>query len=271
MASNTNKVLFVALPCYNEQDDIESLVDRWLALDGKLANKGYCLVVNCIDDKSTDNTNAVIRNLQQNNPSKVVLVEHEVNKGLGGALTTAFTNFAQECKNGDLLVIMDGDDTHDPVYSLDMLPLIESGCDCVIASRYCDGSQTQGVSPIRLLMSDGARVFYSLVLRVKGVKDYTCGYRMYTYPLVSESLKTYGSDLVERKTFACMMEVLYKMSLLGASFGEVPFHLRYDRKQGDSKMRVLKTALDSVGTALSLRWSLRKRRRAKSDALLAAQ
>ena len=259
MTSSKSRQLFVALPCYNEQDDIASLVRRWLALSEELLTKGYALHVNCIDDKSTDNTNAVIRALELDNPNTVTLVEHEVNKGLGGALSTAFNLFEQECANGDLLVIMDGDDTHDPVYSLSMLPFIDEGYDCVIASRYCKGSQTQGVSPIRLLMSDGARIFYTLVLRVKGVRDYTCGYRMYTYSLVSNSLRVYGTDLIERKTFACMMEILYKMSLLGARFGEVPFHLRYDRKRGDSKMHVIKTALDSIGTAVSLRWSLRKR------------
>ena len=255
MSDSNSKTLVAALPCYNEQDDIESLVNRWLGIKEHLRAEGYKLRVHCIDDKSTDNTNAVIRSLSEVHPDCVFLEEHEVNKGLGGALMTGFNLFVRQCSEGDLLVIMDGDDTHDPAYVLDMLPLVSSGADCVIASRYRDGSETHGVSPIRLFMSSEARVFYTLILGIKGVRDYTCGYRMYTYRLVRDALDTYGAELVERRTFACMMEVLYKMSRLGVTFAEVPFKLRYDRKQGDSKMRVVKTAADSIGTAISLRLS----------------
>ena len=57
------------------------------------------------------------------------------------------------------------------------------------------------------------------------------------------------------KTFSCMLEVLYKLYLNGATFDEVPFSLRYDNKQGASKMRVFKTIYDSFKTAFRLRCS----------------
>ena len=50
-----------------------------------------------------------------------------------------------------------------------------------------------------------------------------------------------------------MMELLYKLSLCGAKFEEVPFELRYDHKAGESKMRILKTIRESLITAASLR------------------
>lgn len=246
-------VVYAMLPCYNEQDDIESLVNRWVGIQSQLEIQGFDLRVYCIDDKSTDGTNRVIRSLCDKHPGVVHLIEHDVNKGLGGALMTAFTTFDAIGSDGDLLVLMDGDDTHDPIYSVGMIPVIRNGADCVIASRYCKSSETKGVAPHRQFMSLGARFFYTIILGVKNVKDYTCGYRMYTHDLVHKALCAYGTDLVERRTFACMMEALYKMSLLGARFAEVPFELRYDRKQGSSKMRVIKTAVDSIGTAVSLR------------------
>jgi len=63
----------------------------------------------------------------------------------------------------------------------------------------------------------------------------------------------YGGKFVERSSFACMMEVLYKLSLIGVKFSEIPFDLHYDHKQGESKMRILKTVRNSIGTASSLR------------------
>ena len=102
-------------------------------------------------------------------------------------------------------------------------------------------------------MSWGARVFYTMMLGVKNVKDYTCGYRAYTYSIIHKALAVYKDKLVERRSFACMMEVLYKFSLVGAKFDEIPFELRYDHKQGESKMRIVKTVKESMQTAVSLR------------------
>ena len=255
-----NKI-FAMLPCYNEQEDIEALVEKWVKIKDEWESKGYELFIYCIDDKSTDNTNAVIRSLVEKYPNVVNLIEHEVNKGLGGAIFTAFTFFNNNGHNGDFLIIMDGDNTHDPIYSLTMPQKIKGDKFCVIASRYCNDSQTKGVSGIRLFMSWGARFFYTITLSVPNVKDYTCGYRLYTYSAISSAIEYYGNSFIERRTFACMMEALYKLSLIGVEFDEVPFELRYDNKQGASKMSIVKTIVDSVGTAISLRMkksSLRK-------------
>lgn len=247
------KKIFVMLPCYNEQEDIGFLVEKWVEIKEEWENKGYSLSVYCIDDKSTDNTNAIIRGMAEKYPNLVNLIEHDVNKGLGGAIYTAFTFFNNHASDDDFLIIMDGDNTHDPIYSLTMPQKIVDEKFCVIASRYCKNSQTKGVSGIRLFMSWGARFFYTMTLHIPKVKDYTCGYRLYTYPAICDAIEYYGESFVERHTFACMMEVLYKLSLIGVKFDEVPFELRYDNKQGDSKMRIVKTVIDSVGTALSLR------------------
>ena len=89
---------------------------------------------------------------------------------------------------------------------------------------------------------------------MKNVRDYTCGYRVYKYEIIDKAFSEYGDAFVEKKTFACMMEVLYKLYKLGAVFDEVPFVLRYDNKEGESKMRIMKTIKDSLITALSLRF-----------------
>lgn len=250
--------LFAMLPCYNEEKDISPLVHKWIDIQDTLAEKGYALSVYCVNDCSTDSTKSVIEGLTAEFPDTVRLIDHEVNKGLGGVLMTAFRFFLDNGTQGDLCVLMDGDNTHDPVYTLSMLPKIDAGADCVIASRYCTESETKGVSPIRLFMSWGAKQYYSLLLGVKNVRDYTCGYRAYTYDILQRAYEKYGDQLVERRTFACMMEVLYKLSLTGAQFAEVPFELRYDHKEGESKMRIFRTAKDSLATAFSLRIHTKK-------------
>lgn len=246
------KNIFVCLPCYNEQDNIGILVDEWETITDQIKNLGFHTNIVLIDDKSKDNTLSVMK-ASKEKYHNITILQHEVNQNLGGGVKTSFDYFLKNGEKDDVCFLMDGDNTHDPRYSLPMLERLNEGFDCVIASRYCDASKVVGVPKLRLFLSDGARFFYTFVLRVKNVRDYTCGYRAYTYDIISKAAQTYGDRFVEMKTFACMMEVLYKLSLCGAKFSEVGFELRYDNKQGKSKMRIIKTVKDSICTALRLR------------------
>ncbi len=247
------KKLFVVLPCYNEEKDIANLVDKWIDIDKEVEKLGYDLKVYCINDCSRDNTLSVINRLVEKYPQKVSLINHEINKGLGGVLSTGFNMFFKKGEKGDLCVVMDGDNTHDPIYTLSMFNKVDKGSDCVIASRYCNTSEVKGVPVMRLFMSWGAKAYYTMMLNIKNVKDYTCGYRMYTYDIIEKAINRYGKNFVENRSFACMMEVLYKLSRIGAEFDEVPFELRYDNKEGESKMRIANTVQESLKTAFELR------------------
>lgn len=246
--------LFAFLPCYNEELNIGLLIDEWNDQREKLAAEGVALTIVGIDDCSKDNTKQVIaaKAAQYDN---VVLYAHEVNKGLCGGLNSAISYFLENGGAGDYMALMDGDNTHDPVYIHEMLRKLRAGNkDCVIASRYCANSNVVGVAAHREFMSDMAKLYYSMVLQVPGVKDYTCGYRIYTYPIIQKLSARFGTDPIVEKSFACMMEFLYKLYMVGASFDEVGFELRYDYKQGASKMNVIKTMKKSLTTALKLRF-----------------
>lgn len=251
------KNIYVCLPCYNEQDNIGLLVDEWEAMKEEIKELDYSMNIILIDDKSKDNTLSVMRDCKEKYDN-ITILQHKVNQNLGGGVKTAFQYFLKVGQKGDVCFLMDGDNTHNPQYSVPMLKRMKEGYDCVIASRYCDVSKVVGVPKLRLFLSDGARLFYTFVLRVKNVKDYTCGYRVYTYDIIAKANEIYGEQFVEMKTFACMMEVLYKLSLCGANFSEIGFELRYDNKQGESKMRILKTVKDSISTALRLRFAKNK-------------
>ncbi|NLT12442.1 MAG: glycosyltransferase [Clostridiaceae bacterium] len=245
--------VYVMLPCYNEEENITPLVEKWLSVSDEYLNNQYEFLIHCIDDKSQDQTLSKIVALTEKYAGRVFLIAHHQNKGLGGALETAFSTFVERAIFGDLCVLMDGDNTHDPKYFISMLEHIRKGSDVVIASRYRKGSKIYGVNALRQLLSIGARLYYSMILRVPGVRDYTCGYRTYTYKVLSDAYRRFGTPLVTRRSFACMMEALYKLSLVGAKFSEVPFELRYDHKLGESKMRIARTTKDSLKTAIELR------------------
>ena len=52
-----------------------------------------------------------------------------------------------------------------------------------------------------------------------------------------------GGGLIEEKGFICMAELLIKLSRISVNISEVPLVLRYDLKEGKSKMKITKTIL----------------------------
>ena len=248
------KKIYAILPCYNEEKNIGKLIEAWIQEQEELQKKQYELEVIAIDDCSIDNTKNKILE-KKDKYINVDIIEHEINKGLMGGLNTALHYFNNNAQMGDLLVLMDGDNTHEPKYVQKMVEQILKGNDCVIASRYRENSNIVGLAKNRERMSDFAKIYYSSILQIPNVKDYTCGYRVYTYNIIDKLIKRFGQDPIKEKSFACMMELLYKLYIIGAKFDEVGFELRYDYKCGKSKMNVLKTAERSLITAVKLKFT----------------
>ncbi|MBS6396202.1 MAG: glycosyltransferase [Clostridiales bacterium] len=244
--------LYAYLPCYNESGNIQALIEGWLNEKETLLNKGFDLEIIPIDDKSTDNTLQIIQSMEKTYDT-VRVIAHKTNQNLGGALFTAIRDFLHNAESDDLMCFMDGDNTHKPQFVHSMISKSKEGAECVIASRYQPGATINGVPSNRLLLSDGAKLYYSMILRVPDVKDYTCGYRLYTYSILRRAYGKYKENLVTMHSFSCMMELLYKLHKSGCKFAEVPFTLYYDNKVGASKMRILRTVKDSLFVALDLR------------------
>ena len=147
---------------------------------------------------------------------------------------------------GDIIVTMDADDTHSPFQIGSMLDLIEQGNDVVIASRYQDGSTTTGVPPHRLAMTWFARMLFKVILPIQGVRDYTCGYRAYRVEALEEAMHHHQDKFFTETGFSCMVDIILKMRGFGFKFAEIPIELRYDQKPGESKMKVLRTAKETL-------------------------
>ena len=258
MDTNAGKKLYVVLPAYNEEENVEIMVKGWLHYKERIFDKfrlGMEIVI--VNDGSSDRTKEIGEKMEKDFP-ECRLINHSVNKGLGEALKTGLF-YAKEKADCACVCVMDCDNTQKPKYIGRMLyGMYKSGKapDVVIASRYCRGSEVFGVAGHRLLTSQGARFVYQLILGVPGVRGYTCGYRLYKREALLAAGELYGEGLIEESGFTCMAELLYKLYRSGASFMEVPFSLHYEDKKGSSKMKVIKTALNSIILAFNLRLSL---------------
>lgn len=254
MTSQEERGIVVILPAYNEEDNIPNLLQRWHQQEETLLKKGLRLKVLVVNDGSRDGTISLLPEMSQKY-SFLRYVSHDGNQGLGQALTTGIHYVLEKEASSAYVVVMDCDNTHDPSYVISLVDKMEGTphTDVVIASRYQAGSKTSGVPLYRWVLSYGARGIYAALLSVPGVRDYTCGYRIYRTSLLRKAVHYYGGVFLEEKGFGCMVELLYKLYLRGATFDEIAFHLRYDDKLGISKMKVMNTTLQSIAMVFRLR------------------
>ena len=224
----------VVLPAFNEERDLPNLLAR---LKEKLTGQPFRYNVVVVDDGSSDRTAAIAEEAASHMP--VHLVRHGVNRGLGCAIQTGLR---EALKHGDLIVTMDADNSHDPAYISDMVRhMDEHDTSFVIASRFQQGSVVKGVPLLRQAMSWGCFLFMKSVVPFRGVRDYSAGFRGYRASVVQRLALQYGDRLVEESGFVCMLEVLLKLRSIGAKAAEIPYTLRYDLKEGASKMRIIRT------------------------------
>jgi dolichol-phosphate mannosyltransferase len=246
--------LFVVLPCYNEEENIREIIFEWEKQKEQIKLIGLTgIEIVAVNDGSNDNTSIALEDCKVKY-GDITILTHHINKGLGQAVKTGMEYVEKNGSPEDFMCIMDSDNTQSPIYIFDMLKAVSNlGSDCVIASRYRHNSEITGVSLFRNSLSLGARLYYSLVLGVPGVRDYTCGYRLYKVSLINKAFKLFGTSFIEENGFSCMVEILYKIHLCNGKVSEVPFSLRYDLKKGASKMKVLKNVMKSINLAFELR------------------
>jgi len=120
--------LSVVIPCYNELDYIEPVIERVRAV-------GLASEIIVVDDGSTDGTRDILKRLEGENYPELSIIYHERNQGKGAALVTGFG-----ASSGDVLLIQDADLEYDPRdYPILLKPLEEGIAKVVYGSRFLGG------------------------------------------------------------------------------------------------------------------------------------
>lgn len=230
-------MIYILLPMYNEADSLPPLLDR---IKKGMERRNYEYEIIAYNDGSTDNTLEVLKKYQSDQP--IHLIGEENNLGLGCAFRSLIDEVCTISKNDeDIAVCLDSDNTHNPEHVYAMVNKIRDGFDVAIASRFLKDSRIVGVSAYRNALSYGASILMRILFPVKGVKDYTCGYRAYSINKLKKAKAIFGDKLIEESGFACMAEILIKLRKLELLAVEVPLLLRYDHKEGESKMDIFNT------------------------------
>jgi len=224
---------FIVLPCFNEEKNVKPLV---FSIDEALKHEVPYKII-AVNDGSRDLTSSLLRDLSLEYPVRII--EHPDNMGLGAAMRTGLLAAAEEVLDGDVVVTMDSDNTHDPKCILNMLAAAREA-DIVVGSRYVTGGVQLNVPPHRVVLSKMINSLVRTLFRLP-VKDATSGYRCFRATLLKKLGNAFQQDIIVSSGFDSSLELLFKAVRCGGFATEVPIFLDYGKKGGGSKMHLFST------------------------------
>lgn len=195
-----NYKLSIVIPCYNEKDNIENIINK--VKESKVDNKEIIVV----DDYSTDGTRDILNNKLKDKVDKIVF--HDVNKGKGAALRTGF-----KVATGDVVIIQDADLEYNPEeYPKILQPILNGEAEVVYGSRFLN-QKSKGYLANRLA-NKGLTIMSNLFTGQKLTDMETC-YKCFKKEIIQ------SIDLFEER-FGFEPEVTAKISKKGIKIKEVP-------------------------------------------------
>ena len=123
--TTTSSCLSVVMPCYNEENTIETIAERVL-------QSPFTAELIIVDDGSTDDTLRLARSISD---CRVRVIAQRRNQGKGSALRRGFAE-----ARGPFVIVQDADLEYDPAdYGALLGPLLDGRADVVYGSRFSSG------------------------------------------------------------------------------------------------------------------------------------
>ena len=213
----------VIIPTFNEKENIEAIIRKVFSLP-------VVFHVLIVDDGSPDGTATIVKNLQDEFPERLFILERTEKSGLGTAYIHGFKYTLKH--NYDFIFEMDADFSHDPEDLVRLLNACQvDGYDLAIGSRYVNGVINVVNWPMmRLLLSYFASHYVEFITGMP-IKDATGGFKCYK----REVLETIRLDEIRFVGYGFQIEMKFNVWKYGFKIKEVPIIFK-DRTLGESKM-----------------------------------
>ena len=126
------------IPCYRVEHEIAAL----------LANlPNYLKHIIIVDDTSPDGTLQIVTAAAEKD-GRIILIRHEKNQGVGGAMITGFRKALE--LGAEVVVKIDGDDQMDPAHLPNLLmPILQERADYTKGNRFRDFRALQQMPAVR--------------------------------------------------------------------------------------------------------------------------
>lgn len=198
--------LSVIIPVFNENKFIKSTVENVLDFH----KEGIYVNLVIVDDCSDDGTYEILKDLEEKNSSRILLLKHDQNRGKGAAIRTALEKI-----DSDLVLIQDADLEYDPTdYSVLIEPFLKNDADVVYGTRFHGGRAVR----VHLFWNYFANKILTLITNILtniNFSDMETGYKVFKTNVL-KSIKLVEND------FRFEPEVTIKLAYKKKKFFEVP-------------------------------------------------
>lgn len=227
--------LSIFFPCYNDAGTIGDLIAAALRVAEQIS---YDYEVLVIDDKSADNSRAVIEDLLVCYP-KLKAVFHERNRGYGGVLKTGFAAASKK-----FIFYTDGDGQYSP------LELAGMACEMTDDVHAVNGFKIRrDDSWYRLLLGIMYNRFIRSVFGIK-MREVNCDFR-----LIRRSV--FNHIELESENGAVCTELVKKIEKNGFVIIDVPVH-HFPRLYGSSQFFNFRNINQTIRELMIFWWKLHK-------------
>jgi glycosyltransferase involved in cell wall biosynthesis len=193
--------LSIVIPCYNEIETIQTIVDAVKA--APIADKEIIIV----DDFSTDGTRTLLADKIA--PQVQQVLYHEKNMGKGAALRTGFKH-----ATGDVVVVQDADLEYDPQeYPKLLEPIIKGRADVVFGSRFMGADAHRVVYFWHMIGNKFLTLLSNMFTNINLTDMETC-YKMFRREVIQ-------SINIEENRFGFEPEITAKVARKGCRIYEV--------------------------------------------------
>lgn len=201
------KTVCVVVPAYNE----ELLIGRVIETMPDFVDK---IVV--VDDVSQDHTVDIVKKYQENMPDRLLLVIHEKNQGVGGAIATGY----KWAKENDMFVtvVMAGDAQMDPADLPALLdPVVEGEADYTKGNRLVTGDAFRAIPKIRYFGNSVLSLLTKIASGYWHVADSQSGYTAVHLRV----LKTLDLESIFKR-FGMPNDMLVKLNVYNFRVRDIP-------------------------------------------------
>jgi len=216
----------VVIPCYRVEPEIGAVL---------AAVPRYVRHILVIDDASPDRTAEIVADAAKSD-SRIELIRHAKNLGVGGALKTGFARALE--LGAQVVVKLDGDGQMDATHLPDLLvPLLKGQADYTKGNRFRDFQALQRMPLVRRIGNMGLGFLAKVATGYWNLFDPTNGY----VAIHADALAQLPLERVDNSYFfeTSMLAHLY---LIGAVVRDVPMPARY--RGETSSLSVRRTLLE---------------------------
>jgi len=211
----------VVIPAYRVERDIQSVLQGIPA---------YVTTVIVVDDASPDASADLVAAAAKRD-KRIILIRHEQNQGVGGAMVTGFSK-AMEL-GVEIVIKLDGDGQMDPAHIPALItPLIEGDADYVKGNRFRDFQSLKKMPLIRRIGNLGLSFLTKAATGYWNIFDPTNGY----FAIRTDVLKQLPLGKID-KTYFFETSMLSHLYLLDAYVMDVTIPARYSGETSSLSIR----------------------------------